>query len=79
MLIKSKKNSYLGGSPLCKDANFPPHQSHAELTAPFPQALLSLNLIHKYFPQPYAPTHMINLTDRRRHRIAGIFLCPAQE
>ncbi len=44
--VKNKKTLTWGGSPLCKDANFPPHQSHAvnQLSLPHRSPPLSLNI-----------------------------------
>ncbi len=53
-----KKSFTRGSSTLCKDANFPLHQSHAEYQLPrFPQAF-GPHPRPSSFPQPHTSTHV---------------------
>ncbi len=72
MVINKEKSLTLGRSRLCKDANFPPHWSHAEYQLPCSLKLLVPTLI---IPSTLY-THSCNIfqASRRRHWHAGNLL-----
>jgi hypothetical protein len=58
---KNKKAFTWGGSPLCKAANFPPHQFYAVNRLPIPQALLATTPSSNITLYPIC-THVTHLT-----------------
>ncbi len=57
----NKKALTRGGSPLCKAANFPPHQFYAVNRLPIPQALLATTPSSNITLYPIC-THVTHLT-----------------